>query len=793
MAPATTNRIQHQEPNSLNEADHAEGALDPRYSKIITAVENPISKDIGHQSELREPTAAQVSSNGPEKTTTAENGNGYRNGDETINTMNDLEIMCGPLLNYKCMSNFQSRSPLWYGSVLIVTKPSGRTPEINLKCIDSKPLGVNLSSPTMNGIKNDSAALNDRGQRQRLFRGTMVYADPRKAFWRFSLELELQDTEARWEYIIPNVRFLSGASSRTSLSRTFVVPAASQSMRIMFHSCNGFSVGTDEDAWSGPALWNDVMRIHEQKPFHVMVGGGDQIYNDGVRVDGPLRAWTEIGNPHKRRDFPFNEPLRRECDLYYFNNYIKWFSAEPFATANGQIPQVNIWDDHDIIDGFGSYTDRFMKCAVFRGIGVVSFKYYCLFQHHIPPPRPSFTTSLPQTGHGHISKGSGAHSTLEDDTFILEEQKEESCFIVGSSPGPYLEERSRSLYMQLGARIAFLGVDARTERTRHQVNYDSTYNLIFNRVRSELTASKEINHLIVLLGVPIAYPRLAWLENIFTSPIIGPIRFLNKRFGVAGGLFNHFDGQVDLLDDLDDHYTARQHKHERKDLILRLQSLAEEHNVRITILGGDVHLAAVGRFYSAPKLTIPTEHDHRYMANIISSAITNKPPPKAVANLLARRNKVHHLDHETHETLMNIFDRDPGDSNKTANFNHCTMPSRNYAIITEAQAGDPSMITNGNASNGVVNGSAMINAETGQPRPKAKDGHSPLHGGEDGAGTEHIAATGLHKGAFAGGLDVAIRVEINQHDPTGKTEGYGFTSKYPLFLVKVSVDMKLRG
>jgi hypothetical protein len=33
------------------------------------------------------------------------------------------------------------------------------------------------------------------------------------------------------------------------------------------------------------------------------------------------------------------------------------------------------------------------------------------------------------------------------------------------------------------------------------------------------------------------------------------------------GLFNEFDGQVDLLDDLDDHYTARQHKRERKMLV----------------------------------------------------------------------------------------------------------------------------------------------------------------------------------------------------------------------------------
>jgi hypothetical protein len=102
-----------------------------------------------------------------------------------------------------------------------------------------------------------------------------------------------------------------------------------------------------------------------------------------------------------------------------------------------------------------------------------------------------------------------------------------------------------------------------------------------------------------------------------------------------------------LLDDLDDHYTARTHKRERLYLVEQLQALSAEFSVRITILGGDVHLAAVGRFYSNPKLNIPVLQDHRYIANIISSAIVNKPPPQAVANLLARRNKIHHLDPDT--------------------------------------------------------------------------------------------------------------------------------------------------
>ena len=104
--------------------------------------------------------------------------------------------------------------------------------------------------------------------------------------------------------------------------------------------------------------------------------------------------------------------------------------------------------------------------------------------------------------------------------------------------------------------------------------------MIFDRITQELAKAAAsdcpLQHLVVLLGIPIAYPRLTWLENIFSSPLMAPIKFLNKRFGLAGGFINKFDGGVDLLDDLDDHYTARTHKRERHELIKMLQDIAAD-------------------------------------------------------------------------------------------------------------------------------------------------------------------------------------------------------------------------
>ena len=236
------------------------------------------------------------------------NSNGVNNG---------LEILSGPLLNFKGMQIVGSEIPVWHGSVLIVAKPGSVQPYLKLECLgvhtqtsqSDFPLAKDTNES--DNVRKESTPKPPEARHTSDVSGVKLYSDSVKAFWRFAIDLTLQDHEALWQYALTNVQFY-----------TFVVPSAFQSMRVMFHSCNGFSVGTDEDEWSGPALWNDVLRIHAQKPFHVMVGGGDQIYNDGVRTDGPLKAWTDIGNPKKRRDHPFDEGLRDACDSYYFANYV---------------------------------------------------------------------------------------------------------------------------------------------------------------------------------------------------------------------------------------------------------------------------------------------------------------------------------------------------------------------------------------------------------------------------------------------------------------------------------------
>lgn len=526
--------------------------------------------------------------------------------------------------------------------------------------------GLFESSPSpldVDGGKGTFATTNNRvsdrdGQSMNKFKevsGVRLYADPVRGvtFWRFNLEIELGPEQAHVAYRINNGSPVG-----------FWVPSRDQSMNIMFHTCNGFSLSVDPDRFGGPdPLWRDVLNSHQTTPFHAMIGGGDQIYNDRVTMQTQYFGdWIRIRNPEHKHHAPFTTELREELETFYLERYCMWFSQGLFGMANGQIPMINIWDDHDIIDGkrntllsaytinhrigFGSYPDHFMSSPVFSGLGNIAFKYYMLFQHQ----------SVPE-----------------------EKTSDEPSWILGAKPGPYITQLSRSVFLQLGKQVAFLGIDCRTERRRDEVLTEETTDIILERCRRELVEG-ETKHLLVLLGIPVAYPRLVWLENLLTSRAMDPLKALGRAGVLKGGFLNKFDGGVEILDDLDDHWTASHHKHERNYLIEDLQDLAAEKSVRITILSGDVHLAAVGQFYSNPKLRIPKDHDHRYMPNIVSSAIVNTPPGDMIADVLNKRNKVHHLNKYTDEQMVPLFTHDPEEKRRN---NKNLLPRRNWCSIRE--------------------------------------------------------------------------------------------------------------
>lgn len=302
-------------------------------------------------------------------------------------------------------------------------------------------------------------------------RGFRLHAEQGFTFWRFNVEIELRDKQQRIAY-----RINRGPAT------AFWVPAKDQSMNIMFYSCNGFSHDIDPNKFSGPdPMWRDVLNTHQTQPFHVMLGGGDQIYNDPVMDETIIfKEWLEMRDPIHKARVPFTLELQKELEEFYLNRYAMWFSQGLYGVATSQIPMVNIFDDHDIIDGFGSYPDHYMKSAVMSGLGAVAFKYYMLFQHQ---------------------------------SSIDEGEDTEPSWILGTRPGPYIPELSRSVFTNLGRSVAFLGLDCRTERMNDEVVSADTYHKVLDRLEKDIIKG-ETKHLIVMVGVPVAYPRMVWLENM---------------------------------------------------------------------------------------------------------------------------------------------------------------------------------------------------------------------------------------------------------------------------------------
>lgn len=274
---------------------------------------------------------------------------------------------------------------------------------------------------------------------------------------------------------------------------------------------------------------------------------------------------------------------------------------------------------------------------------------------------------------------------------------------------------------------------------------------------------------------PIIYPRLTTLETLFSSKAMAPLKALG-RAGLFGSLFNKFDGGIELLDDLDDHWTTRHHRREREFFVHELQKLAREKGVRVSVLSGDVHLAAVGAFRTSPtpdpsfmtrykrksrsrsiskhkakaEDILSEQSDPNYIPNIISSAITNRPPARAVANILSRCDRVHFLDERTEERMVPIFGEDVDGRRR---YNTHLMARRNWCDIAEV-------------GNEVLDGMADGTADG----VDGMDGTAEMDGDAEGQGKKE-----KEKGGEQGeksDLRVQLRIEMDEGDPAGWTKGY---------------------
>ncbi len=366
---------------------------------------------------------------------------------------------------------------------------------------------------------------------------------------------------------------------------SFAVPPANGMPRVAYASCNGFS---QPRAMKGIAIknerWQHLLDSHSRANYHLLLLGGDQVYADELwSTNGPLSDWTDL--PKQRRlSKAWSRSLREDVDRFYCNLYLnRWQQPEIHLTLTS-IPSIMMWDDHDIFDGWGSYEEDLHRCDVYRGVFEIARNYFRIFQQQLAD------------GESHPAKIPG-----------------QSAFNMGFSGF---------------GELAILALDLRSERRPDffKVNPPAPSQVISqetaNAIYQWLDQASGHRHLLVMSSIPVSYLDLGFLEKMLCA----------------------LPGQQELEDDLRDHWRSESHLQERKRLVHRLLSHAThaERPCRITILSGDVHVAAASLIESDR-----SEHrgTGRIIHQLISSAIVHPGPPGLVRYVLESiADRIEHLD-----------------------------------------------------------------------------------------------------------------------------------------------------
>lgn len=383
---------------------------------------------------------------------------------------------------------------------------------------------------------------------------------PTRAVWRIDFSAPIAGQTLHYD--------IAGVAGSLS------VPAAGVSPRMAYGSCNGFSdpkLMKQVDVPNG--RWIHLAGRHAEQPYQLLLLGGDQIYSDEMWKTVPeLAAWLTL-DKSARLKAAFNRTMRKQVDALFARLYVDRWSQPEVAQMLAAIPTIMMWDDHDIMDGWGSYPAELHSCPVYQGIFDVARRYFRIFQWQC----------------------------AEDETH--------PCAIAG--------QRAFSLgYTGLGD-IAILAPDLRSER--QPALPDASGKLQPDRIVSQQSWTA--------LYAWLAQPGPAYRHLLFMSSI--PVAYLD--LGAVEKLLDTLPGQQELEDDLRDHWRSPAHLQERLRLVHRLLDHAATRPCRVTIISGDVHVGALSVIESTR-----AEHAGRgaVINQLVSTGIVHPAPPAIVRYVL---------------------------------------------------------------------------------------------------------------------------------------------------------------
>lgn len=386
----------------------------------------------------------------------------------------------------------------------------------------------------------------------------------------------------------------------------FTVPGKHYAPRMAYVSCNGFSDpgGIRKLMKAENAVWEDLLCNHDalvrpksyqldkeqlwhesrthskgNQRFHLLLMGGDQIYFDSIWEDlKPLKEW--IGLPREKQlTYPVSEALEKDIENYYITLYsVRWLAQEralwgtktrtlDAAQAMARAPTVMMWDDHDIFDGWGSYSAEMQRSPLFQRLFHHARRAFWVFQmQHAAEmlPELKLRTDVEIRSDDPLFEPIEWRQILETDMLALPLLNNQPGFTFAHAAGP----------------VTLVVADLRTERSQNQVLGPSTWNALQDflfrvRTNERQHPGRGCQHLLFMSSVPVVHPKLSLAEAFMDS--FGSDHVLDSS-----------------ADDLKDHWANDDHEGERKRLIETLLKTADDKKLRVTIVSGDVHVAAWG-------------------------------------------------------------------------------------------------------------------------------------------------------------------------------------------------------
>ncbi|MGK0169871.1 MAG: hypothetical protein ACI9W2_001594 [Gammaproteobacteria bacterium] len=152
-------------------------------------------------------------------------------------------------------------------------------------------------------------------------------------------------------------------------------------MRIGYVSCNGEAQESLSPADEGRNdMWKRLANEHQAAPFHLLLHGGDQLYADGMLdAHSRIRRWREREN-RPYNDEVFSSEMREAAEEFLVKRYCELYRQPHTAHMLARVPNLMIWDDHDIVDGWGSFDSWRLDSPVGEGVFALAREMFLLFQ-----------------------------------------------------------------------------------------------------------------------------------------------------------------------------------------------------------------------------------------------------------------------------------------------------------------------------------------------------------------------------------------------------------------------------